>query len=375
MLTRPAEPLQVLHLLGTSSPGGVETFVMTLARFMDPERCRLHVCITDGPGPVASELRELGVQVVLLGRERRAQLWHIVQHARRHRFDLLHANLGGRALRYAVRATQRCPALLHLHAQPRGLHVNSPAAGPSLSRVVRGVSSIAVCSQWLATWTRQVLPSLATPVQVVYYGIEHARYGDAAAAEGHRLRAMSGIPSGAPVFGFVGRLVAQKGIPHLVETSRRVLTARREAHLLVAGGGPLRPEVQALEGEFSGRVHLLHAAAAIPAVMRTMDVLVLPSAWEPLGIVALEAMAAARPVVAFGVGGIPEVVIDGQTGLLSAPADAAALSVQVLRVLDDPALRERLGNAGRLRVQQRFDGADMARRIAGLYENVLRTRR
>src|SRR5207247_11054153 len=110
--------------------------------------------------------------------------------------------------------------------------------------------------------------------------------------------------------------------------------------------------------------------ADVPAVLDEVDVVVLPSSVEGMPLVLLEAMAHRRPVVATPVGGTPEVVVDGETGLLVPPRDPRALADAIRRLLDDPDLAKRLGDAGRRRVELHFSLEAMNRRILELYDEV-----
>jgi glycosyltransferase involved in cell wall biosynthesis len=105
-------------------------------------------------------------------------------------------------------------------------------------------------------------------------------------------------------------------------------------------------------------------------LLQELDLFVLPSLWEGFGLVLLEAMAAARPVVASSIGPVPEIVLDGETGLLVPPGDADRLADAIVRVLADRALGERLGRAGRARVQQTFALDDMVDRTDRLYREL-----
>jgi glycosyltransferase involved in cell wall biosynthesis len=109
--------------------------------------------------------------------------------------------------------------------------------------------------------------------------------------------------------------------------------------------------------------------------MRAVDVLALPSRWEAFGIVNLEAMAAARPVVGFAVEGIPEVVVHDETGLLSPAGAVDALARDLVRVLTDPELSARLGAAGRRRFVERFTPERMVQGHIELYDQLLARRR
>jgi glycosyltransferase involved in cell wall biosynthesis len=138
---------------------------------------------------------------------------------------------------------------------------------------------------------------------------------------------------------YAGRLSTEKGVLELVEAARGL-------NLVVAGDGPLRPQVPGARGfvrhdELQG----LYARAAVVAC---------PSRREGFGVACLEAMAHARPVVATGVGGLRDLVVDGETGLVVPPRDPAALRAALERLLADPELRRRLGSAGRERAREYF---------------------
>jgi glycogen(starch) synthase len=170
-----------------------------------------------------------------------------------------------------------------------------------------------------------------------------------------------------PRVGYVGRLVPQKRPDLAVGALERM---RSPAHLVVVGDGPVRPalERRAAASAAPDRIsfHGLVPHAEIPAVLSSLDVLVLPSAYEELGSVLVEAMAAGLPVVATRVGGIPEVVADGVTGLLVPAGDATALAGALDRLLGDPALTARLGRCARER-SGAYAWPVLAGRIADLY--------
>jgi rhamnosyl/mannosyltransferase len=164
-----------------------------------------------------------------------------------------------------------------------------------------------------------------------------------------------------------GRLVYYKGFDYLVRAMRRV-----DAHLLIAGGGPLRGELERLAGEegVAAKVTVLGPVPDLRPYYHAADVFALPSVArsEAFGIVQLEAMACGLPVVNTSLDtGVPFVSPHGLTGLTVPPADPAALAAALGTLLSDPALRARLGAAGRERVQGELSAERMARRTLGLY--------
>ncbi|MDX6356314.1 MAG: alpha-maltose-phosphate synthase [Streptomyces sp.] len=194
-----------------------------------------------------------------------------------------------------------------------------------------------------------------------------------------------GIDPGRPYVLFVGRITRQKGVPHLLRAARRIDPA---AQLVLCAGAPDTPaldrEFRALFDELSAvrdGVHWIPAMLPRPAVVQLLThaaLFVCPSVYEPLGIVNLEAMACGTAVVASAVGGIPEVVDDGRTGLLVPYREGhpeefeAALAEAVDRLIGDPETAARMGAAGRERAVTEFGWDTVARRTAELYATLLK---
>lgn len=173
---------------------------------------------------------------------------------------------------------------------------------------------------------------------------------------------------------FVGRLVTSKGVQTLIEAAARLST--REAHVAVVADGPERWSLQQRIKDLglSEKVHICGFVPhdLVPTVLAHADVVVLPSLYEELGTVLLECFQLGVPVVASGVGGIPDVVADGANGLLVPPADPAALASAIDRLLADGDLAARLGEAGR-RCAERYDWNEVVHEILAVYRQVTET--
>jgi colanic acid/amylovoran biosynthesis glycosyltransferase len=178
---------------------------------------------------------------------------------------------------------------------------------------------------------------------------------------------------------FVGRLAPEKGCLDLIGAMRRVQDDHPEAELVVLGDGPLRQLLERLARSTGVRCRFIGAVSQEDVIhwMARAQVLCAPSVTLPteeaegFGLVCAEAQAMALPVVATRVGGIPEVVADGESGLLVRERDQAALADRIVRLLRDRALRDRIGEAGRRRVERCFNGWTQARRLEGLYAEAL----
>jgi glycosyltransferase involved in cell wall biosynthesis len=204
-------------------------------------------------------------------------------------------------------------------------------------------------------------------IEVVYNGVELA--GDTAPD----LRVELGLPADAALIGEVARLCDVKGQRELIQALPEV----SEARLVLVGadleqGGAFQASLEDEAERLGVRDRVVFAGRRpdADAVLGAFDIVALPSWTEGLPLVVLEAMARRRPVVATPVGGTPEVVADGETGFLVPPRDPQTLARALRRLLDDPALRWRMGDAGRRRVEEHFSADAMTRRVLALYDGI-----
>lgn len=219
----------------------------------------------------------------------------------------------------------------------------------------------------------------ADRIVVIPNGVEMERFAGpesdpsgARAAALTELRAELELPAGAPVVGMVAELNERKGHVYLLRAAPRILERHPETRFLLVGEGDARAELEAAAARVGlrGRFRFLGRRDDVPDLLQPMDVVVLPSLNEGMPNALMEAMAAGRAVVATNVSGTPELVLDGETGLLVPPRDADALAAAVLRVLDDAALRRRFGEAGRARVAAAFRFERMLERYEALFAEV-----
>jgi len=206
------------------------------------------------------------------------------------------------------------------------------------------------------------------PIELIHNGVDLERYDHQEPC--CTLHEEYGLPDGGPIVGVVARLEAEKGHPTLVDAWPAVVAAVPDATLLVVGEGSRRDalEEQVRELGIADRVVFTGRRDDVPAVTAALDVAVLPSYREALGLSVLEAMALSRPVVASAVGGIPEMIEDEVTGLLVPPRDPAALSAAIIRLLRDHPLADMLGRAGHDLVHERFCIELMVRAVEEIYD-------
>jgi glycosyltransferase involved in cell wall biosynthesis len=222
--------------------------------------------------------------------------------------------------------------------------------------LARRTDRIVAITEALAAFQVQRVGLPADKVEVIHYGLDEppAAWGANAA---------DGVPDSARIVLAVCRLEPQKGVDVAIRALPDI-RRRHEATLVVLGEGPQREELERLARELEVPVLLPGRVPDVTAWLRRADLLVHPARWEGFGLALLEAMLASLPVVATRVSSIPEIVVDGETGLLVPADDASALAEAVSRVLDDPA---DLGVRGHLRARAEFSVARMVDRTLDVY--------
>ena len=362
--------MRALHLHRIGGIGGSERHLLTLlpalrergvdARFLGLDDPAL------APEPFYRELAAAGVPYERLPCPRDLDpglARAVVRSARATRPDLVHTHLVHGDLYGALAAVATGARLVSTK------HNDDPfRAGPfrfaERALTLRAARVIAITDA-LRRFNVERVGLPAGKVVTVHYGMDVPPTAWAAPA---RLP----LPEDARLLVAVCRLDRQKGL----DVAVRALAQVRERHpmtvLAVLGEGPEREALAALAHELGigGALLLPGRVGDVAAVLRAAEVVVHPARWEGFGLALLEAMLCERPVVASRVSSIPEIVTDGETGLLVPPDDATALAAAVGRLLDDPALASRLGASGAERARAEFSVARMAERTLAVYHSV-----
>ncbi len=346
---------RVMHVLFSVETGGAEHVVLNLATHRDRANLAMFVCSLTGRGALAEAFVRADVPVVAMGKRPGVDLpliWRLARLFRRERIDVVHTHNVTPWL-YAGLAARLAGARL--------VHTEHSNLFPHQRRLM-------AAERWLSRWTETVISDSEkvrggllrqglepSRVTTVMNGIDTARFSapaDAAAA-----RAGLRMGPAQPVVGAVGRLVPVKDHATLLKAFALVHQQVPDAVLVLVGGGPLREalEQQASALGVSAHVRFAGEQPDVAAFLPLFDVFALSSVSEGMPLTLLEAMAAGKPAVATRVGGIPEAVVDGQTGLLVPAGDAPAMAQALLNVLADPARRQRMGEQARRRAHALFD--------------------
>lgn len=359
-------PLHVLYFAGTHGNwGGASRVLFSTLALMDRSRIEPIVALTmagpageilSGMGIVGeiwgsmTEYRSAGQYVRAVGR---AAAW-----MRRQRIDIVHMNRANdwRPAELVAACLLGIPIVTRFHTVNRD---RTPAT--RLSSAIVAVSS----------YVAEHSDSLGVPVHVIHNAVDPDRF-----TAGKDIRAELGIRPTDTLVPFAGQIRRIKGVDLFVEAARRV--PGDDARFLVAGacrrGAGIddaftESELRELIAGDS-RIVYIGYREDMPDVYRSSDVVVMPSKWaEPFGLILIEAGLAMKPVVATRVGGIPEVVIHGETGLLIPPDDVDLLASQISSLVRDPASRQRMGRSARQRVLTQFTTRPV-RQLEQLYERL-----
>ncbi len=362
---------RVLHVINTAEVGGGGEHLLDLTKAVEPHGFRSAV-VVGRDGPTTRRLRDNGIEVVVtgpFGLTAPARLARVLR-SMRPSIVHLHGSRAGLAGAVAARLAGIRPVVYTAHAF--AFHRRLP--GPLRLAAVKAEAltcHLCDCVICLTHGDRQAAALHGIPTHhmtLIPNGVDLTRF----AAGVHRRDDFAWTPH-QPVVGMIARLVPQKDPVSFVRMARKVADASADVRFLLVGDGPLRPAVerQVADLGLAERFVLTGFRSDIPDLLQTMDVVVLTSLWEGLPIAVLEAMASAKPVAAFALPGLLDVISDGQEGVLVPDRDVARLADQVVRLLRDPIQRHSMGRQGRQRVEQCFTVSRMAESTATLYSTIV----
>lgn len=369
----PSRRLKVMMVAVGLEIGGTEKQILDIASRLDRRRFEVIVCALKGMGTIGNECRDRGIRVLALGGRGKwdvrvsFRLWQIL---RNEQPDIIHtflylANILGRI----VGRFLKIPVVIGSY---RGVEIWMSWPCVLLDRLTaRWVHTMTCCSLAVRQSMLSRVGGAPEKYVAIYNGIDVVRFGGRTSLT----RADVGLSDGMPVIGTVCRLDEPvKGLTSLLHAFALLLKEPEMdgCRLLMIGDGRSRASLEglALALGISKQVVFAGMRRDVEKVLPLIDLFVLPSQYEGFGIAIIEAMAASRPVVATAVGGIPEIVIQGETGLLVPPGDIAGLAEAMCSVLNHPERANAYGAAGLRRVRKRFSIEVAVKRHEELYETL-----
>jgi starch synthase (maltosyl-transferring) len=370
-----SERIRMALVITELEVGGAERCLVNLAAGLDHDRFEPVVYSLAARPPndrqgLAGQLGEAGVPSRFVGVHssrqffaavRRLRKWLVEQQPHVVQSFLFHANVVGTlAARLPVR-----PRIV------QGMRVADPSRCRQLveRRLVAGVDRVVCVSRSVAAFYRERLRFPADKLVVIPNGVDIDRPAATAAAD----LAPLGIPADRRAILYVGRLHHQKGLDWLLGLAPELFRRLPNHDLLLVGAGPQRQRLQSLAESLgvACRVHWAGWRSDVPAILRSCSLLVLPSRWEGMPNVVLEAMAAGRPVVCTRAHGVEEMLGPAAEQQTAAQGDAEGFVAQVVRLASEPGLAEELGRRNRRRVAERFSVGAMIAAYEQLYVSLV----
>lgn len=366
--------IRAVHVCKVKAVAGAETHLLMLLPALAARGIDVRLIVLEDPGHTVDgfcdALSSRGIAVERMRAPRRVDPRLARDLTRRVRAlapDVLHTHLVHADL-YGLLVAWR-PGIAAISSR----HDNNPFRRRPVVRwlnrqAVRRADRVIAISRAVAEFVVTVEGADPSRVAVVPYGLDPQ---DVAAPPG------SDLAGRRAVIGFVGRLEEQKGVDVLLDAVARLRSRHAPARLRIVGDGSLRRRLEDRAARL-GLGAAVEFAGWIPNAAATMahcDVVAVPSRWEGFGLVALEAMAAGKPVVASGVDGLREIVVHGETGLLVPPGNIGALAAALEEVLIDPGRAARFGAAGRRRLLAEFTVGRMVDATLEVYREALASRR
>jgi glycosyltransferase involved in cell wall biosynthesis len=375
---RPADgirPLRVTHVINSLGLGGAERLLCDLIPRLEGDQVHAEVVCLYDKGPLAAPLESEGVPVRVLGIDREVRAWNWPRTWRRLGdldVHVVHTHLPESAW-YGLPAAyfRRVPVRIG-HLQNANRHWATRVRRLDRAASAFGSATVA-CSTAVADFAREDLGYPANRLEVIPNAIDVTRFDSLPDPRTAR-RSIGASEDGLLVL-CAASLTPQKGHRYLLEAMTAVRSELPGVRLLLAGTGAAERELRraVTEKRLGDVVSVLGRRDDVPLLMAASDLVVLPSLWEGLPMVLIEAGAAGLPAVASAVGGVAEIVEDGATGLLVPPGDTGRLAETLLALLRDPGRRRMMGEAGRERVRKNFDVRVVIERLESLYHRLLKS--
>lgn len=377
-------PVTVVYLTDKLAYGGTPLQIVELALHLDRARFRPYlIALSQIEAAIRERLEQSNIQMECLEQANWVRVnalpaaWKLYRSLRRLAPEIVHAFLTtGNVLGAVLGTLARVPVIVSSHRDLGGFD------GKWITRMNfwtdrHLATSVTANSLAVREALAQRSNAPAETIRLLYNGIDLKKIETA--NRGLAKRQELGLPPNALAIGVIANIRVAKGHQYLLEAFNRIAPHVPQACLLIcgfAGDHDLMKTLQRLAaaGGAAGRVWFMNSRNDIPEMLHALDVVVSPSLSEGFSNAILEAMAAGKPVIATRVGGSPEQIIDGVTGLLVPPQDAGAIAQALLTLLRSPGLRREMGTAAQRHVQENFSVAIMTRNHTRLYDDLLRAR-
>lgn len=361
--------LQITHDLDL---GGLQQVVVNLCRCINREEYEIRVLCLREKGMYTDQLEEINVPVDLIKQEQGTDylsFMKVARYLKEHQIDIIHTHntqplidgtLG------SIFSGRRCHIIHTDHARNFPDKMRYMLAEHFMSYYVNKMVGV-------SRHTTQNLIKYEKIPQRKTCTIENGIYGDIYKKNINRDAKLDelNIEKNAFVIGSAGRFSEQKGLKYLIQAMPGIIKKISNVHLILAGDGELRSDLEdlATKLEVSSKVSFIGSRKDMPEILKIFDVFILPSLWEGLPMIILEAMATMLPIIASDVGGISRAVKDKETGILIQPGSVYDIEKQLVYLYNNKEFMERIANNAVRYFDQEFEARTMAKEYEKLYED------
>jgi len=368
-ISTPPEKLKIVHLVTSLEVGGAQHNMLLGLPRLDRDRYEHHIVSIMNRMQMRQQFLKAGIGVHTLGLSHKTDLavaFRLRSLLKQLRPDILHTYLiHGNVLGRIVGRLVGTPVII-------GSELTIGQAG-RLGRLVTKLTNpltdaVEVNSE---TGGKAIVADLGVQpekIEVVLPGLDLEAFGGSKGRTG--VRGELGLETNQHLVLYTGRLRPVKGVDYGIKAFAQALAEQPDMHMALAGEGEQRQQLENLTVELgiSEKVSFLGVRNDLASVLAAADSVLIPSLTEGFPRVAIEAMASSKPVVATRVGGTPEAIIDGETGILVPPKDIDAMASAITRVVTDPDLQSRLGSSARQRTEQHYSAASYVARLDEMYQ-------
>lgn len=366
--------IKILYIHHTFRSQSYNSLLLELAKRINRDKYEIAVCCLREGGPYEQRFKDIGVDVQNFNMKTVLDIRiipRLIKYIKEKKVDIVHtallpADVYGRISARLAGVPLVFSTIHNIddYRQERKYFLYHAADRVSMKFATHIVAVSKAVENFISQW-----PEVRSKSSTIYNGINCQKYNVNIDAINYKTEL--GLQSQVPTVGVIARFTRQKGLEFLLEAASYVLREGRQVQFLVVGNGPLRKELGSLAKKLKVEHNVFFTGFVndedIPRILAVLDIFVLPSLWEGLGISLIEAMCSGKPIIATNVDGIPEVVVDGETGVLIPPKDSKILAEAITELLDSPEKRKRMGEMGRQRALNHFSIEKMVENYEKFY--------
>jgi len=366
--------IRLLQLVTGFSIGGAERKLLDLIKFIDQKRYDVTICGVGISGPLKQDFEATGNDVFLYTKKHKydfSQVINVAKLMKDRKIDILmttlyYADIIG--ILAALIANVPYKVSWEVSSHPEESEESKLKHHLSYRFCMKYVDKIISVSDGVKQFLVEERNIPISKIHTIHYGIDLKKFRK---KDEKMKRKEFGFSVSDKIVGVLARLTVQKGHTYLIDAASQIIKKYPGVKFLFVGDGPLRSKLteQIEQMNLNNHIHFTGFRHDVKELLNMFDLFLLPSLFEGLPNVILEAMACSLPIVATAVDGTPEAIIDGECGILIPPKEPGAIVKGVIKLLDDPELAQRLGKNARTRVENFFSNDIQMQKILDLYES------